>query len=97
MRFGNFWRALDTFWWDGNFSIRPNPFDHLVFVFSASMISPGIWAESLQYYFSKLVIEYTSCINKCSQIRISNVSNNKMLMNIATCMFIRISLGLEPF
>ena len=41
-RFGNFWRALDTFWRDGDFSIRPNPFDRLVFVFSASMTSPGI-------------------------------------------------------
>ena len=41
-QFGNLWRALDTFWRDGDFSIRPNPFDPLVSVFSASMTSAGI-------------------------------------------------------
>ena len=41
-RFGNFWRALDTLWRDGDFSIRPSPSDRLVFVFSALMTSPGI-------------------------------------------------------
>ena len=41
--FDNFWRALDTFWLDGDFTIRPNPFDRLVSVFSAAtMTSLGI-------------------------------------------------------
>ena len=43
--FDNFWRALDTFWVlvDADFTIRPNPFDRLVSVFSAAtMTSLGI-------------------------------------------------------
>ena len=47
--FDNFWRALDTFWdlVDADFTIRPNPFDRLVSVFSASTMTSSSTNNSI--------------------------------------------------
>ena len=46
-RSGNFWRALDTFWREDDFTIRANPFDRLISVFSASIMTSSSLKNSI--------------------------------------------------